>query len=74
MADAFLQPAAHYAASAALTAQTAEVEEDGIVADWFARHQAIAALVRPDHYVYGVASTLKEIDSLAGSFHAACTA
>ena len=50
------------------------MEEDGIVADWFARHHAIAALVRPDHYVYGVASTLKEIDSLAASFHAACTA
>ena len=50
------------------------VEEDGIVADWFARHHAIAALVRPDHYVYGVASTPKEIDSLAVSFHIACTA
>ena len=49
-------------------------EEDGIVADWFARHHAIAALVRPDHYVYGVASTVKEIDSLAVSFHTACTA
>ena len=49
-------------------------EEDGIVADWFAKHHAIAALVRPDHYVYGVASSLDQIDSLAASFHAACTA
>ena len=47
-------------------------EEDGIVAAWFARHGAIAALVRPDHYVYGVASTLEEIEALAASFAAAC--
>ena len=47
-------------------------EEDGIVAAWFARHGAVAALVRPDHYVYGIASTLEGIDALAASFHAAC--
>ena len=47
-------------------------EEDGIVAAWFARHGAIAALVRPDHYVYGVASTLEGIEALAASFAAAC--
>ena len=49
-------------------------EEDGIVAAWFARHGAVAALVRPDHYVYGIASTLREIDALATSFSAACRA
>ena len=49
-------------------------EEDGIAAAWFARHGAIAALVRPDHYVYGTASTLEGIQSLAASFHAACAA
>ncbi len=47
-------------------------EADGIVAAWFTRHGAIAALVRPDHYVYGVASTLEEINALAMSFDAAC--
>ena len=46
-------------------------EADGIAAAWFAKHQAIAALVRPDHYVYGVASTLEKVDALAASFHAA---
>ena len=53
---------------------TGWVERDGIVAAWFARHRAVAALVRPDHYVYGVASTVEEIGVLAASFHAACVA
>ena len=30
-------------------------ERDGILAAWFARHGVIAAIIRPDHYVYGVA-------------------
>lgn len=47
-------------------------EEDGIAAAWFERHGAVAALVRPDHYVYGVASTLEGIEALAQAFDAAC--
>ena len=47
-------------------------EADGLVAGWLARHGAVAALVRPDHYVYGVATTLGEINPLAASFAAAC--
>ena len=31
-------------------------EEDGVVARWFERHQCAAAIVRPDHYVFGVSS------------------
>jgi 3-(3-hydroxy-phenyl)propionate hydroxylase len=31
-------------------------ECDGVLAGWFARHGCCAALVRPDHYVYGVAA------------------
>lgn len=31
-------------------------EESGVVTDWFARHACAAAIVRPDHYVYGVAA------------------
>jgi len=42
-------------------------EADGLVAAWFARHDACAALVRPDHYVYGVAATPAEIMPLAES-------
>jgi 3-(3-hydroxy-phenyl)propionate hydroxylase len=31
-------------------------EEDGVLAAWFDRHGCRAAIVRPDHYVYGVAN------------------
>jgi 3-(3-hydroxy-phenyl)propionate hydroxylase len=30
------------------------MEEDGVVARWFGRHECAAAIVRPDHYVFGV--------------------
>jgi 3-(3-hydroxy-phenyl)propionate hydroxylase len=33
-------------------------EKDGVLAAWFDRHSAIAALVRPDHYVFGTAPDL----------------
>lgn len=49
-------------------------EADGIVAAWFARHEAAAALVRPDHYVYGVGHNAQEIDALVLSFSAAFNA
>ncbi|CAN1354553.1 Probable NADH-specific resorcinol 4-hydroxylase [Linum perenne] len=29
-------------------------EESGVVTDWFTRHACAAAIVRPDHYVFGV--------------------
>jgi 3-(3-hydroxy-phenyl)propionate hydroxylase len=31
------------------------VETEGVLAAWFAKHDCAAAVVRPDHYVYGVA-------------------
>ena len=49
-------------------------EQDGIVAAWFARHNASAALVRPDHYVYGVASGPEQLASLAEAYRAALCA
>jgi 3-(3-hydroxy-phenyl)propionate hydroxylase len=36
-------------------------EVDGVLASWFNRHGCIAALVRPDRYVYGVASNAKDL-------------
>jgi 3-(3-hydroxy-phenyl)propionate hydroxylase len=39
-------------------------EVDGVLARWFERHGCSAAIVRPDHYVYGVCSTGLEIDAL----------
>jgi 3-(3-hydroxy-phenyl)propionate hydroxylase len=49
-----------------LDATTFEAREtEGVLKDWFARNQAIAALVRPDHYLFGVARDTAEFDRLA---------
>ena len=32
------------------------IEADGVLRDWFARHAAAAAIVRPDHYVYATSA------------------
>ena len=37
------------------------VETEGVVASWFARQGCRAALVRPDNYIYGVASSARDI-------------
>jgi len=37
-------------------------EVDGILAQWFEKNECSAALVRPDHYVYGVAASAGELD------------
>lgn len=63
--DAQADPAFELLASASLTQglRVARLgtpdftEVDGVLAHWFARHGTAAALVRPDHYVYGVAAT-----------------
>jgi 3-(3-hydroxy-phenyl)propionate hydroxylase len=39
-------------------------EQDGILAAWFARHGCVAAIVRPDHYVYGAAKSLVDVAPL----------
>lgn len=36
-------------------------EKDGVLASWFDRHGAIAALVRPDHYVFAGAASISAI-------------
>jgi 3-(3-hydroxy-phenyl)propionate hydroxylase len=47
-------------------------ETEGIAAAWLRRHGCRAAIVRPDRYVYGVASTASELaahlDALAARF------
>ncbi len=35
-------------------------ERDGVLAEWFDRHDCVAAIVRPDHYVYGVLGSAAE--------------
>lgn len=48
-------------------------ETEGVLAHWFARHAVCAAIVRPDHYVYGVARDADELQrqcaALQRSFH-----
>lgn len=39
-------------------------ERDGVAAAWFAKHGAIAALVRPDHYVFGTAADPAQLEAL----------
>jgi 3-(3-hydroxy-phenyl)propionate hydroxylase len=36
-------------------------EESGVVAGWFKRHHCSAAIVRPDHYVFGVCADAKSL-------------
>lgn len=45
-------------------------ETEAVLAGWFDRHGCIAALVRPDHYVYGVAVTQDTIPALLDRFSA----
>jgi 3-(3-hydroxy-phenyl)propionate hydroxylase len=46
-------------------------EREGVVADWMARHGVRAALVRPDHYVYGSAVDAAGAAALLCAWHAA---
>jgi len=50
---------------------TAELTEtEGVLQRWFERHGCAAALVRPDHYVYGVASSAQELAAQLGALAA----
>ena len=42
-------------------------ERDGVLAGWFERQVCVAAPVRPDHYVHGVARSLDDIAPLLES-------
>ena len=42
-------------------------ETDGVLESWFVRHACTAAIVRPDHYVYGVAATAGDLVARIGS-------
>ncbi|MCZ4313175.1 bifunctional 3-(3-hydroxy-phenyl)propionate/3-hydroxycinnamic acid hydroxylase [Comamonadaceae bacterium G21597-S1] len=38
-------------------------DADGVAARWFTRHGCAAAIVRPDHYVYGVSDTREQLST-----------
>ncbi len=48
-----------------------EGETDGVVAAWMRKHQVHAALLRPDHYVYGAAAVATDLDALLAEWRAA---
>jgi len=48
-----------------------EPETEGVVAAWMQRHGSHAALVRPDHYVYGSAADDAGAAALLAAWHAA---
>lgn len=45
-------------------------ERDGIVAAWFARHGVRAAIIRPDHYIHGVAADAAALSTLRAALSA----
>ena len=49
-------------------------EAEGVAAAWMQRHGCHAALVRPDHYVYGVAAHTAELQGLVNEWRAALAA
>jgi 3-(3-hydroxy-phenyl)propionate hydroxylase len=44
---------------------------EGVATRWFQQHECVAALVRPDNYVYGISRTFAEIIALCGEAVAA---
>ncbi len=47
------------------------VERDGVAAAWFARHGVTAAIIRPDNYVYGVATDAASLSALCDELRGA---
>ena len=49
-----------HGSSVAVGGDAALQERDGVLAGWFDRQACVAAIVRPDHYVYGVVDSAAE--------------
>jgi 3-(3-hydroxy-phenyl)propionate hydroxylase len=56
--------------AADIPADLTVTEIDGVVGAWFARHGCAAAILRPDHYVFGVASDAAGLSRLLAELHA----
>jgi 3-(3-hydroxy-phenyl)propionate hydroxylase len=37
------------------------IELENVLNNWFAKHAVVAAIVRPDHYIYGVCADLESV-------------
>ena len=46
-------------------------DADGDIAAWFAAHEAIAVLLRPDFYVYGIARDAVDVARLVAALQSA---
>jgi 3-(3-hydroxy-phenyl)propionate hydroxylase len=57
-------PAARHCLGAVRIGEGGRRETDGVVHAWMKKNRCSAALVRPDHYVFGVASSEPELDAL----------
>ena len=50
---------------------TADMNEaDGLLSKWFTQHGALAAIVRPDHYVYGACASAEALSGQLGELRA----
>ena len=58
------QPPAEAPTGITVVALARTPEAEGVVARWMRRHACQAALVRPDHYVFGTAGTQSELVAL----------
>ncbi|PHR92586.1 MAG: FAD-binding monooxygenase [Robiginitomaculum sp.] len=49
------------------------VEAEGVVTSWFRKNQAVAALVRPDNYIFGTAEKISDVSDLIVQYQRAVT-
>lgn len=63
-------PAPAATADLAVIVADARTDRDGVVAGWMQRHGCHAALVRPDHYVFGTAASAGELEPLLAAWAA----
>ncbi|CAN1565608.1 UbiH 2-polyprenyl-6-methoxyphenol hydroxylase and related FAD-dependent oxidoreductases [Burkholderiaceae bacterium] len=62
--DDFLQAAQHHHLPALLSLKLGSselTEAEGVLRQWFEKHQIQAAIMRPDHYIYGVCQTSLDV-------------